>query len=90
MFISLGLKVIPHLKVHFKCICQFENLPISLPSYENMLKISHKKTFYFLRYAHVTYVKGLFRDIQKQWNMLKISLMFKKFTIFTGKQLENS
>ena len=37
------------LKVHK---CKFENLPISSSSYENnMLKISHQNTFYFLRYA---------------------------------------
>ena len=50
-----------------------------------MLKISHYNTFYFLRYAHVRYVKSLFTNIQKQWNMLKISLLFKKFTNCTGK-----
>ena len=35
----------------------------------NMLKISHLNTFYSLRYAHVRYVKSLFRlftNIQKQ------------------------
>ena len=32
----------------------------------------------------------LFANIQKQQNMLKISLLFKKFTIFAGKELENS
>ena len=31
------------------------------------------------------YEKSLFKNIQKQWNMLKISLLFKKFTNFTGK-----
>ena len=35
-------------------------------------------------------VKSLFTNIQKQQNMLKISLRFKKFEIFTGKLLENS
>ena len=38
-----------------------------------------------MRYAQVRYVKSLFTNIQKQWNMLKISLYFKKFTYFTGK-----
>ena len=39
------------LKVH---CCRFENLLTSLPSHENnMTKISHYSTFYFLRYAHV-------------------------------------
>ena len=50
-----------------------------------MLKISHESTFYFLRYAHVKYVKSLFTNIQKQQDMLKISLLFKKYTNFTGK-----
>ena len=29
-----------------------------------MEKIAHYKTFYFLRYAHVRYVKSLFTNIQ--------------------------
>ena len=37
-------------------------------------------TFYFLRQAHVRYVKILFTNIQKQRNVLKISLLFKKET----------
>ena len=55
-----------------------------------MLKISHLNTYHFLRYAHVRYVKSLFTHIPKQQNMLKISLLFKKFTNFMGKELENS
>ena len=35
-------------------------------------------------------VKSLFANIQKQYYMLKISLLFKKFTNSTGKKLENS
>ena len=42
------------------------------------------KQLYFLRYTRVKYVKGLFTNIQKQMNMLKISLLFKKFANFTG------
>ena len=42
-------------------------------------------TFYFLRYAHVRYVKSLFTNIQKQNNIIEISLLFKKFTNFTSK-----
>ena len=42
-------------------------------------------TLYFLRYAKVRYVKSLFTNIQKEYNMLKISLLFKKLTNFTGK-----
>ena len=30
----------------------------------NMLEISHEDTFYFLRNAHVRYVKSLFTNIQ--------------------------
>ena len=45
-----------------------------------MLKISHQNIFYFLRYAYVRYVNGLFLNIQKQENMLKICLNFEKFT----------
>ena len=59
---------------------------MSSSSYENnMLEISYQNTFYFLRYPHVIYVKSLFTNIQKQNNMLKISLFFKKFTNFTEK-----
>ena len=50
-----------------------------------MLKISYQNTFYFLKYAHVRYVKSLFTNFQKQKNMLKISLLFKKFANFKGK-----
>ena len=32
------------------------------------------KTFNFLRYAHTRYVKSLFTNIQKQYNMVKINL----------------
>ena len=41
-------------------------------------------TFYFLRYAHVSHVKSLFTNIQKQENMLKTSMNFYK--IFTWTQ----
>ena len=62
------------------------NLPIFLSSYENnMLKILRDNTFYFLRYAHVKYVESLFTNIQKQQNVLKISLLFMKFTNFTAR-----
>ena len=59
---------------------------ISSFSYENiMLKILLKNTFYLLRYTRVRYVKSLFTNIQKQQNILKISLLFRKFTNFTFK-----
>ena len=35
-------------------------------------------------------MKCLFTNIQKQYNMLKSSLLFKESTNFTGTQLENS
>ena len=65
---------------------QIWKCPNTSSSYENnVLKISHENTFYFLRYALVRYVKCLFTNIQKQQNMLKISLLFKKFTNVMGK-----
>ena len=70
---------------------QIWNLPIYPSSPEkNMSKISHLNTFYFCRYTHVRYVKSLFTNIPKQQNMLKISLLFKKFTNFMRKKLEDS
>ena len=64
----------------------FENLPISWSLYKNnMFKISHWNTFYFLRHAHESYAKSLFTNIQEQQNMLRISLLFRKFTNFTCK-----
>ena len=43
-----------------------------------MPKVSHCNIFCFLRYAHPKYVKCLFTNIHKQWNVLKISLIFTK------------
>ena len=43
-------------------LVKFENLPKSLSPNE-IFKISYYKTFYFLRYAHVRYVKSLFTKI---------------------------
>ena len=69
-----------YLKVHES---RFENLPIFSSSYENnTLKISYWNTFYFFRNAHVRYVKSLFTNVLK---VLKISLLFKKFTNVTDK-----
>ena len=71
--------------------CRYENLLISLSSYENnMPKVSHCNTVYFVRYTHPRYMKCLFTNIQKQKNILKSSLLFKKNTSFKGKYLENS
>ena len=51
----------------------------------NMPKISHYNSIYFLRSAQVIYVKCLFTNTQKQQHMLKISLLFKKSTNFKDK-----
>ena len=42
------------------------------------MQIAHYSTFHFLRYAHFRYAKYLFTNIQKQYNPLRISLLFKK------------
>ena len=49
-----------------------------------MLKVPHYNTVYFLRYKHPRF------KMQKQKNMLKGSLLFKKNINFTSKKLENS
>ena len=46
-------------------------------------KISHQRfpiiiTVYFFRYAHPKYMKCLFTNIEKQYNMLKSSLVFNR------------
>ena len=38
----------------------------------NMTKISLHNTFYFLRYAHLRYIKCLFTNIPEKLNMLKV------------------
>ena len=50
-----------------------------------MPKASHYNTAYFLTDTHPRCMTCLFTNIQKQWNMLKSSLLFKKNTNFTGK-----
>ena len=67
-------------------ICQY----LRLYKKDNMPKVSNYNTFCFLRYAHPRYVKCLFTNIRKQWNTLKISLIFKKNANFAGKYFENS
>ena len=44
----------------------------------NMPKVSHYSTLYFLRYTNPIYMKYLFTNIQKQYIMVKSSLRFKK------------
>ena len=55
-----------------------------------MPKVLHYNIIYFLRYPPPRYMQCLFTNIQKQQNMLKSSLLFKKNTNFTGKYLGNS
>ena len=50
-----------------------------------MPKVSHYNNVHFVKYKHPRYMKCLFTNIQKQKNMLKSSLLFKKNTNFTGK-----
>ena len=54
-----------------------------------MLKVSHYNIINFLSYTHPRYMKVLFTNIQKQWNMLKSNLLFKKNANFTGRSLED-
>ena len=50
----------------------------SVSNKNNMLKIiTNHNTLYFMRCAHLRYVQSLFTNIQKQQNMLKISLLLK-------------
>ena len=71
-----------NLKVHW---CTFENLPVCSCAYKNnSLKISHSIYKEFSSYIPVKFAKCLFTNIQTQYNMLKISLLFKKNTNFTG------
>ena len=49
-----------------------------------MFKILDQNSFYFLKFADTRYVKSLLTNIWKQYNILKISLLFNKFTNFTA------
>ena len=61
------------------------------PSQENnMLQISHQNTFYFLRYAHVRYVKSFFNKHLEQQNMLKLGYFLRHLQISRGILLKNS
>ena len=64
------------MKLHMK-ILQYIQLPVS----NSVTQVSLYKTFHFLRYAQLRYAKCLF--------MIKISVLFKKMTKFTGKKLKN-
>ena len=70
---------------------------MSSSSHENdMSKISHKNTFYFLRYAHVRYVKRLlqrFRNNRTFWNLAyflrNLQLLRQIFREFLGLRMRN-
>ena len=82
MCYRLCKKVDLQLKVH---LYRTENLQMSLSSHKNnMPKVSHYSSIYYLSYTHPRYMKSLFTNIKKQQNMLKSSLLFKKKK-FTGK-----
>ena len=61
----------------------------------DMSKISHKNTFYFLRYAHVRYVKMLqrFRNNRTFWNLAyflrNLQLLRQIFREFLGLRMRN-
>ena len=42
-----------------------------------MLKVSHEIIFYFLRYAHVSYVKGLLTNIQNNKICQKLAYILR-------------
>ena len=66
--------------------CKYENPTIRWSSNKRKYyAIAHCDVFHFLRYANVRYDVGLFTNIQKQQNILKIDLLFNKNTNFTGK-----
>ena len=54
-----------------------------------MPKVSHYKSIYCFSYGHSRYMKCFFGNIQKQQNMLKYSLLFRKNTNFICKYLDN-
>ena len=43
-----------------------------------MSKVLYFNSIYFLSFMHWKYMKCLFRNIQKQWNMLKIGYFLRK------------
>ena len=49
-----------------------------------MFKILDQNSLYFLKFEDTRYVKSLLTNIWKQYNLLKISLLFNKFTNFTA------
>ena len=64
--------------------CKFENLPISSSSHENNVEDFTLK--HLLRFEiSAREILEKFVYIRKQYNKIKISVLFKKFTNFTGK-----
>ena len=49
-----------------------------------MFKILDQNSLYFLKFEDTRCVKSLLTNIWKQYNLLKISLLFNKFTNFTA------
>ena len=73
---------LPVLKVHK---CRFENLPLcSWLDKNNTRKTLYYESYEFSSYSPVKFSKCLFTNIQKQYNMLKSSLLFEKNTNFTS------
>ena len=62
----------------------WKSVNISLFIRKHVEDFTLKYLLFFKIYARETYEK-FFTNIQKQKNMLKTSLVFKKFTNFTGK-----
>ena len=63
------MKILQNIRLHIK---------------KSTTQIAHYNTFHVFRYAHFTYPECMFLNIKKQKNTLKISLLFKKNTNFTG------
>ena len=68
------MKILQYVRLHIK---------------DRMTQIAHYNTFHFLRYTHFRYAKYLFTNMQKQKDMIKSSLLFKKNTNLTGEEFEN-
>ena len=60
-----------------------KNVAVHSSSYKkHITHIAHYNTFHLLRYLHFRFVKCLLRNIQKQQNTLKSSLLFKKNKLY--------
>ena len=52
-----------------------------------MLKISHYSNSYFLRFAHVRYVKRLYTNNQKQYKIFKLAYFLRNLHISRANNL---